>query len=93
VSSLPYFDALETHDPGVREAGPMVALPGLIGAARSESADATTLLVELTDPGVDGAAIVESVQAVTKLRGSVSRVAAGSLPGDGKVIEDRRPIG
>jgi len=29
---------------------------------------------------------------VTKLRGSVSRVAAGSLPGDGKVIEDRRPI-
>ncbi|MGH7095472.1 MAG: phenylacetate--CoA ligase family protein, partial [Stellaceae bacterium] len=60
---------------------------------RPESADVMKLLVELTDPGVDDAAIAESVQAVTKLRGSVSRVAAGSLPGDGKVIEDRRPIG
>jgi len=59
---------------------------------RPGSADVMTLLVELTDPGVADAAIVESVQAVTKLRGSVSRVAAGSLPGDGKVIEDRRPI-
>ena len=88
MSSLPYFDALETRDPGEREA----ALPGLIGAARPESADVMTLLVELTDPGVDDAVIVESVQAVIKLRGSVSRVAAGSLPGDGKVIEDRRPI-
>jgi phenylacetate-CoA ligase len=30
---------------------------------------------------------------VTKLRGSVTLVAEGSLPNDGKIIEDRRPIG
>jgi len=29
---------------------------------------------------------------VTKLRGTVSRVPAGSLPGDGKLIEDRRNL-
>jgi len=39
------------------------------------------------------AAIAETVQAVTKLRGSVTRVTEGSLPNDGKIIEDRRPIG
>ena len=37
--------------------------------------------------------IAETVQNVTKLRGAVTRIPAGSLPNDGKVIEDRRPIG
>lgn len=60
---------------------------------RPASADQMTLLVELGEPAEAAAAIAETVQAVTKLRGSVAPVAAGSLPNDGKVIEDRRPIG
>jgi len=35
-------------------------------------------------------AIVASIREVTKLRGEVELVAPGSLPNDGKVIEDRR---
>jgi phenylacetate-CoA ligase len=59
---------------------------------RPESADTMALLVE--DVGAEGnaAAIAESMQAVTKLRGLVTIVAVGSLPDDGKAIEDRRPI-
>jgi phenylacetate-CoA ligase len=34
--------------------------------------------------------IADAVRDVTKLRGDVSLVAAGSLPNDGKVIEDAR---
>ena len=41
-------------------------------------------------PGANVAAIVESIRDVTKLRGEVELVAAGSLPNDGKVIEDIR---
>jgi phenylacetate-CoA ligase len=36
------------------------------------------------------AAMAETVREVTKLRGEVEFVAAGSLPNDGKVIEDAR---
>jgi phenylacetate-CoA ligase len=43
--------------------------------------------------GRDGGRIAESAQSVTKLRTEVTRVPEGSLPNDGKVIEDRRPIG
>jgi len=60
---------------------------------RPESADRMTLLVELGEPAESVSALTETVQAVTKLRGSVSRVPEGSLPNDGKVIEDRRPVG
>ncbi|HEX3882164.1 MAG TPA: AMP-binding protein [Stellaceae bacterium] len=60
---------------------------------RPASADVMTLHVETTGPEAENAAIVESIQAVTKLRGAVARVPAGSLPDDGKLIEDRRPIG
>ena len=60
---------------------------------RSHSADEMTLLVEMGEPAEPAAAIAETVQAVTKLRGGVAKVAANSLPSDGKVIEDRRPIG
>ncbi|RZU02029.1 phenylacetate--CoA ligase family protein [Rivibacter subsaxonicus] len=34
--------------------------------------------------------VVESIREITKLRGEVELVAAGSLPNDGKVIEDAR---
>ena len=36
------------------------------------------------------AAVAASVQALLKLRGAVEVVAPGSLPNDGKVIDDRR---
>jgi phenylacetate-CoA ligase len=57
---------------------------------RPASADQMTLLVELGEPAEPATAIAETLQAVTKLRGSVTRVPDGSLPNDGKVIEDRR---
>ena len=60
---------------------------------RPASADEMTLLVEMAEPAEEAASIATTVQAVTKLRGSVARVPEGSLPNDGKVIEDRRPIG
>jgi phenylacetate-CoA ligase len=51
--------------------------------------DAMSLLCEthapLNEEGVAG-----SIREVTKLRGEVLHVAAGSLPNDGKVIEDQR---
>lgn len=58
---------------------------------RPAGADAMILFVETDAPG-EAAAIAATVQAVTKLRAEVSCVAVGSLPQDGKVIEDRRPI-
>ena len=59
---------------------------------RPASADVMTLMIETEAPDeID--AIAATAQAVTKLRTAVSCVASGSLPQDGKVIEDRRPIG
>jgi len=60
---------------------------------RPQSADQMTLLVEMGEPAEAAAAIAETAQAATKLRAEVTRVPEGSLPKDGKVIEDRRPIG
>ena len=57
---------------------------------RPAGADEMTLLVEMGEAAEDAAQIAETVQAVTKLRGKVSRVSAGSLATDGKLIEDRR---
>lgn len=37
--------------------------------------------------------IASTLQAITKLRGTVKPVALGSLPNDGKIIADERPIG
>jgi phenylacetate-CoA ligase len=59
---------------------------------RPAMADQMNLLVELGEPAEAPSAIAETVQAVTKLRGSVTQVPEGSLPNDGKIIEDRRPI-
>jgi phenylacetate-CoA ligase len=38
------------------------------------------------------AAVASTLQAVTKLKGEVRLVAPGSLPNDGKVIADERPV-
>lgn len=51
------------------------------------------MTLEAEAPGADpalAARIAESLAAVTKLRGEIRLVPPGSLPNDGKVIEDRR---
>jgi phenylacetate-CoA ligase len=55
--------------------------------------DQMTLHCEVDDlaaAGTEVAAIVASIRDVTKLRGDVKLQAVGSLPNDGKVIEDAR---
>jgi phenylacetate-CoA ligase len=54
--------------------------------------DTMTLHCEVADTGAAAltAAIVASIRDVTKLRGDVQLVTQGSLPNDGKVIEDAR---
>ena len=61
---------------------------------RDGEQDAMTLHAECGSPSSAlSAAIAESLQAVTKLRGDVRLVAPGSLPNDGKVIADERKVG
>jgi phenylacetate-CoA ligase len=57
---------------------------------RDAQGDAMTLRVEMGEPAEDPTRIAETLQAVTKLRGAVELVAPGSLPHDGKVIDDLR---
>ena len=46
---------------------------------------------EIREPGTGlGEAVAASLTAVTKLKGFVEIVAPGTLPNDGKVIEDLR---
>jgi phenylacetate-CoA ligase len=54
--------------------------------------DTMTLQVETTCSGPDALAskIGEAIREVTKLRGAVELLSPGSLPNDGKVIEDAR---
>jgi phenylacetate-CoA ligase len=82
VHPLQVGEIVKRH-PAVRRARLVIERPA--------SADVMTLLVETGEPG-EAAAIAATAQAVTKLRTAVSCVAAGSLPPDGRLIEDRRPI-
>ena len=53
-----------------------------------------TLLAECPSPGEGlSAGVATTLQSVTKLKGEVCLVAPGSLPNDGKVIADERPVG
>ena len=54
--------------------------------------DQMTLKVESTCSGPDGLVgrVADAIRDVTKLRGNVEVLAPGSLPNDGKVIEDAR---
>jgi phenylacetate-CoA ligase len=53
--------------------------------------DVMTLQCEVDDPATLAASeVVETIRDVTKLRGDVQLVTRGSLPNDGKVIEDAR---
>lgn len=61
---------------------------------RENEADAMTLRVESESFAGDLAeAISASLRASTNLKGNVELVPVGSLPNDGKVISDERPIG
>jgi phenylacetate-CoA ligase len=57
-------------------------------ATRFGEQDVMTVRVEATDG--DAAAFAASVKDVLKLSGEVEVVAPGSLPRDGKVIDDQR---
>ncbi|QDL92309.1 phenylacetate--CoA ligase [Paroceanicella profunda] len=62
-------------------------------AGRDGAQDTMTVCIETPDatgsPDL-GARIADSVQAVLKMRGTVTFLAPGALPNDGKVIEDTR---
>jgi phenylacetate-CoA ligase len=69
--------------------------PGLgrlrLVVSREGEMDNMTLIAETTTPGDDlAAAVGATLQSVTKLKGSVTLAAPGSLPNDGKVIADER---
>jgi phenylacetate-CoA ligase len=61
---------------------------------RAGDTDSMTLRAE-APPSESGLAerLAEALREVTKLRGVVELVPPGSLPNDGKVIDDRRPVG
>ncbi len=62
--------------------------------SRVGETDAMTLKIETRSRAAEFIhAVTESVQAVMKLKGAVEPVKPGSLPNDGKVIEDARPVG
>jgi phenylacetate-CoA ligase len=62
--------------------------------SRAAEQDVMTLMVESAAAGAAlEAAVTDSLQLVTKLKGAVKLVAPGSLPNDGKVIADERPVG
>jgi phenylacetate-CoA ligase len=61
---------------------------------RDGEQDAMTLMAECAAPVADLAdTVAATLQSVTKLKGAVQLVAPGSLPNDGKVIADERPVG
>ena len=61
---------------------------------REAEQDAMTLHAETASADVGLAeAAGATLQSVTKVRGAVKLVAPGSLPNDGKVIADERPVG
>jgi phenylacetate-CoA ligase len=61
---------------------------------RQGEQDAMTLKAESADQSpATQAAVAETLQALTKLKGEVQLVAPGSLPNDGKVIADDRTYG
>lgn len=60
---------------------------------REGEMDAMALIVEgAPDDPAFAAALGESARAIFKLGATVQCVAAGAIPRDGKVIEDRRPV-
>jgi len=61
---------------------------------REAEQDSMTLLAECASGDAAlAAAVAASLQSATKLKGVVKLVAPGTLPNDGKVIADERPVG
>jgi phenylacetate-coenzyme A ligase PaaK-like adenylate-forming protein len=61
--------------------------------ARVDDADVMTLRCETASPADNlRAAVVESIREVCKLRGEVDFVVPGTLPNDGKVVDDTRKL-
>jgi len=61
---------------------------------REAEQDTMTLMAECASSDAElAAAAAATLQSVTKLKGAVKLVAPGSLPNDGKVIADERPVG
>ena len=64
-----------------------------VGRARviaEREGEMDVMLVQLETAGTDGSVYEQTVLDTLKLRGRIELVPAGSLPNDGKVIEDRR---
>jgi phenylacetate-CoA ligase len=60
---------------------------------RENEQDAMTLMAECAGAAEGLAdAVAATLQEATKIRGAVQLVAPGSLPNDGKVIADERPV-
>lgn len=76
----------------VRKAHPGLGRLRLVVTRQNEQ-DAMTLRAESSEasPALT-AALAASLQAQTKLKGEVELVTPGSLPNDGKIIADERPI-
>ncbi len=74
---------------------PQIARARLI-VSQLDGADAMVLKYalkcEFTETSATHAGIAESIRDITKLRGEIENVALHSLPNDGKVIEDVRPV-
>ena len=65
-----------------------------LSVTREGEQDAMTLVAECAGPSAGfEQTIAETLQAMTKLKGAVKLVAPGTLPNDGKVIADERPVG
>jgi phenylacetate-CoA ligase len=72
--------------------------PGLgrlrLVVTRADEQDVMTLMAECDKPDARLAgAVASTLQSVTKLKGEVKLVEPDSLPNDGKVIADERPVG
>jgi len=60
---------------------------------RADEQDTMTLMAECAAPdGALATAVAATLHALTKLKGAVTLVPPGSLPNDGKVIADDRPV-
>lgn len=72
---------------------PEIRLARLV-VTRDKEQDAMELRIETeTEEAALLTRVASTLQAVTKLKGAVTRVAPGGLPRDGKVIADERPVG
>ena len=61
---------------------------------REAEQDTMTLAAECASPEPSlETAVAATLQSITKLKGAVKLVAPGTLPNDGKVIADERPVG